>query len=175
MTDAIPLDPTPSTPVPPPPPSPDPGIAGPEYGTPASPYGTPAPVYGTPASPYGTPAPSYGTPAPSSGPPASPYGASAPAYGTPPAGHGTPAGVYPYAPPRARTNGLAIAALVTGLLGFALVPVVLGHVALGQVRRTGEGGGALAVAGLVLGYGMCALYVLVFLLFGSIFLVGTGS
>lgn len=55
------------------------------------------------------------------------------------------------------TNVLAVVSLVTGLLGFAIVPVILGHVALGQIRRGGgndggTGSSALATAGLVLGY-----------------------
>ncbi|WP_454299823.1 DUF4190 domain-containing protein [Salana multivorans] len=57
-----------------------------------------------------------------------------------------------------RTNGLAIAALVTGLCGLAIIPVILGHLGLNQIRRTGEGGAALAIIGLVLGYSMIALY-----------------
>ncbi len=66
-------------------------------------------------------------------------------------------GFYPPArvPP---TNGLAIAALVCGLaemftLGLSAIPaVILGHLAHGQIRRTGERGSGLAVAGLVFGY-----------------------
>ena len=50
------------------------------------------------------------------------------------------------------TNTLAILALIFGLLGAGVVPVVLGHLAVGQIRRTGERGHGLAVAGLVLGY-----------------------
>lgn len=57
-----------------------------------------------------------------------------------------------WAPPARRTNGLAIAALVLGLCGFGLLPVIFGHIALSQIRRTGDGGDALAIAGLVLGY-----------------------
>lgn len=56
---------------------------------------------------------------------------------------------YPLTPPM---NGLAIAALVLGLCGFSLLPVIFGHVALNQIRRRGERGGALAIVGLVLGY-----------------------
>lgn len=56
---------------------------------------------------------------------------------------------YAVAPP---TDGVAIAAFVTALCGFGLIPVVLGHVALGRIRRTGAGGTAFAVVGLVLGY-----------------------
>lgn len=52
----------------------------------------------------------------------------------------------------ARWNPLAITAFVLGLLGLGLLSVVFGHVALGQIRRTGESGAGLAVAGLVLGY-----------------------
>lgn len=56
----------------------------------------------------------------------------------------------PYAP-AASTNGLAIAALVCAFL-FAPLAIVLGHIARGQIKRTGEGGRGLATAGLVLGY-----------------------
>ena len=62
--------------------------------------------------------------------------------------------------PPARTNGLAIATLVLGLCGFALLPVILGHIALRQIRTSGEGGSALAVVGLVLGYLACAAYLI---------------
>jgi len=63
---------------------------------------------------------------------------------------------YPaYAPP---TNSLAIASLVCGLSQFfapfiAGIPaIVCGHVARSQIRRTGERGDGMAMAGLVLGY-----------------------
>lgn len=62
-----------------------------------------------------------------------------------------------YGQPRAiPTNSNAVAALVFSLLWgfglFSLGAVILGHVALHQIRRTGEGGNGLAVAGLILGY-----------------------
>ncbi|MFT3887440.1 MAG: DUF4190 domain-containing protein [Arachnia sp.] len=63
----------------------------------------------------------------------------------------TKGAVVNYYQPRS-TNGLAIATLVTGICGLAVVPIVLGHLSLGQIRRTGEDGQALAVVGLVLGY-----------------------
>ena len=53
-----------------------------------------------------------------------------------------------------KTSGVAIAALVTGLLGLGLVPVILGHVALSGIKKSNgtiEGKG-FAIAGLVLGY-----------------------
>ncbi|GAB2453634.1 DUF4190 domain-containing protein [Xylanimonas ulmi] len=61
-------------------------------------------------------------------------------------------------PPRQGTDGLAIAALVTGLLGLAVVPLTLGIVALRRVARTGRSGGGLAIAGIVLGALQTAAY-----------------
>ena len=66
---------------------------------------------------------------------------------------------YPaYAAPK--TNGLAIAAFVLSLLGFALLPVIFGHIALGQIKRNGDTGTGFAIAGLVIGYLTAALYVI---------------
>jgi Domain of unknown function (DUF4190) len=50
-----------------------------------------------------------------------------------------------------RTNTMAILALVLGFF-VSIFGIIFGHVALSQIRRTGEGGRALAIAGLVLGY-----------------------
>ena len=65
----------------------------------------------------------------------------------------------PYPPPLApRTNGLAIAALATGILWFtwigAVLAVIFGHVARRQIResRGWQRGGGMALAGVVLGY-----------------------
>jgi hypothetical protein len=89
-----------------------------------------------------------------------------------PAGPGGPAAPMPYppgyyTPPHPRTNGFAIGAMAAGLLAWmppgALAAVLLGHTARGQIRRTGERGDGLAVAGLVLGYlGIC-IYFFIFL------------
>lgn len=57
-----------------------------------------------------------------------------------------------------RTNGLAIASLVLGIVWLwwigSILAVILGHVALGQIGRSDgtESGRGLAVAGLVLGW-----------------------
>ena len=59
----------------------------------------------------------------------------------------------------ARTNGYAIASLACGLGQFAVGPlatvpaIVFGHMAMSRIRRTGEQGAGLALAGLVLGWG----------------------
>ena len=50
-----------------------------------------------------------------------------------------------------------------GLLGFAIIPVIMGHVALGQIKRTGQGGAVFAIIGLVLGYIGIAVWVIVLL------------
>lgn len=63
------------------------------------------------------------------------------------------------------TNTFAVLALVFGILG-GLLGVVFGHVALSQIKRTGEGGRGLAVAGLVLGYIYLAFWLL--MLFGYV-------
>lgn len=74
--------------------------------------------------------------------------------------------VQPLAPPR--TNALAIAALSCGVaqfLGFWLLgtipAVVCGHMARRQIRRTGEQGDGMALAGLILGWVGVALTVIV--------------
>lgn len=59
---------------------------------------------------------------------------------------------YPPYPPAPRgTNGMAVAALVCA---FVLAPlgIVFGHVSLSQIKRSGEDGRGLAIAGLVLSY-----------------------
>lgn len=75
---------------------------------------------------------------------------------------GVPQPMYLYPAPPPRTNGLAIASFVLGLCGFALLPVILGHVALRQIRERGDSGSAFAIIGLVLGYvGVVAIALLV--------------
>lgn len=56
------------------------------------------------------------------------------------------------------TNGLAIAALVGGIV-LAPLGIILGHISLSQIKRTGEQGRGLAVAGLVIGYIFTAIWV----------------
>jgi hypothetical protein len=69
-----------------------------------------------------------------------------------------PAGPPVFVRPTPSTNGLAIASLVCGLVWIwwfgSVLAIVFGHVALGQIRRSGgmQGGRGLAIAGLVLGY-----------------------
>ena len=53
---------------------------------------------------------------------------------------------------------MAIAALILVFVFFPL-GIIFGHVARGQIRRTGEGGKGLATAALIIGYLQVALMV----------------
>ncbi|WP_067830834.1 DUF4190 domain-containing protein [Nocardia inohanensis] len=54
-----------------------------------------------------------------------------------------------YPAPAAKKNTLAIVTLVTGLLGFCVLPVILGFISLGQIKKTGESGRGMAITGIV--------------------------
>ncbi len=80
----------------------------------------------------------------------------------------------PYAPTQvyatARpTNVLAIISLIASCVGFTVPGIIMGHIALSQIKRTGEGGHGLALAGVIVGYCLFAIalifivvYILVF-------------
>lgn len=81
-------------------------------------------------------------------PPAAPQPApTPPVYAQP----GPPQG---YAAPP--TNTMAIVALVLAFI-VPLVGAILGHVALGQIKRTGESGHGLALAGVIIGWVFTAI------------------
>ena len=83
------------------------------------------------------------TPEPTPAQPAAPAAAAqpAPAYAAAPA-YGAPA----------KWNVLAIVSLVTSLLWISLVGIITGHIALSQIKKTGEQGRGLALAGTIIGY-----------------------
>lgn len=108
------------------------------------------PAYGGyPPPPPGYPAPGQFPPPPYPGgayPPPPPGYPSPPPY---PGGYGMPA-------PQAGTNSLAIFSLVASLIGLlcgvgSVIGIVLGAVALNQIKRNRQGGYGLAVAGIVVG------------------------
>jgi peptidyl-prolyl cis-trans isomerase B (cyclophilin B) len=80
--------------------------------------------------------------------PPPPYGAYPPPPSVAPYG-----GYYGYPGYRTQqpTNSLAIVALVFAFL-FAPLGILFGHISLSQIRKTGEEGRGLAIAGLVIGY-----------------------
>ncbi len=80
--------------------------------------------------------------------------------------------------PVAKINGFAIASLACGLAQFVFGPlptipaIVFGHMARGQIRRTGEQGAGLALAGLVLGWATVILAIAIVIVFGVVAAVG---
>jgi hypothetical protein len=85
-----------------------------------------------------------------------------------------------------KTNTLSIVALVSGIVGLTFIPflasivaVVTGHMARAEVRRTGEQGGGLALAGLIMGYvgiGLAVIVIsLLFAFLGVVIASGMGS
>jgi hypothetical protein len=133
---------------------------------PSTSYGAaqPSSVYPT-ATPGQAPYPG-GAPAPYPGGapvpvPSQPYGYG---YGY---GYGQPV---PYVTPATRkTNGLAIASLVCSCAGIfligipAVLGIIFGFVARSQIRRSngGQGGDGLALAGIIVGFGVLAIVVAV--------------
>jgi hypothetical protein len=114
---------------------------GPQHGGTPGPYVDASGYYGAPhgghppVAPQGVP---YGQPVHHPPPFAAPYG-----YG------------YPYVAPR-RTNGLAIASMVLGILWLywigSILALVFGYIARNQIRERGETGDGMAIAGIVLGW-----------------------
>ncbi|MGV8943151.1 DUF4190 domain-containing protein [Thermomonas sp.] len=79
------------------------------------------------------------------------------------------------------TSPMAIISLVSGILGWTLLPflgsivaVITGHLARGEIRRGQDRleGDGLAIAGLVLGYAMFVMAILgiiaIFMFFGGL-------
>ncbi len=117
------------------------------------PFASPHP----PAPPFAPPVPHY-PPQQISGLqpfPATPWNT----YGQPPSGY------YGYGPvygPPEGTNGMAIASLVLGILGFfgvsAILALIFGCIGLSATKRTGQRGRGLAISGLTLAGAWIALF-----------------
>ncbi len=60
------------------------------------------------------------------------------------------------------TNVLAIISLVAAFL-LPLAGIITGHIALGQIKKTGEAGHGLALAGTILCYVFTAFYIILFI------------
>lgn len=140
-----------------------PGYGAPGYGQPGSPQAgypqpggeqppaAPQPGYGPAGQPgYGGYPQPTGPAQPAGGFPAGPGASGYP----PPPGAGYPQAPYggQYPAPQARgTDGVSIAALVTGVLMMGVVPIVLGILGLNRTKKNGTQGRGLAIAGIVLG------------------------
>ena len=129
---------------------------------------------------------SFPSDAPAQQPP--PSSAPAPSYGQPPAGQewGVPPGpgippapgaAYPGAPgypgvAAPKNNGLATGSMVVSIFSIlciqpiGIVGAIMGHVALGQIKKSGgtQGGRGMAIAGIVIGWIAFALFLLVLVL-----------
>ena len=74
------------------------------------------------------------------------------------------------------TNSLAIVAIILGFL-VPLGGIICGHISLGQIKRTGEGGRGLALTGLIVGYVFTAFWILYFvaIIIGILIAAGAAS
>jgi hypothetical protein len=135
-------------------PQPPPDPYGQQQLTPPDPYSNPysQPEPNTQPNPYAQPNPytQPTAPIPSSVPPTSPYGQG---YG----GYTIMAG-----PPQ---NTLALTSMILSLAGLlvlvtAPIGAILGHVALKQIRETGESGEGMAKTGIIIGWIITGLFVL---------------
>ena len=85
------------------------------------------------------------------------------------------------APLAAKTSTLAIVSLVTGILGFfcgisAIAAVITGHMARGEFQRNpGLEGKTMALVGLILGYIVIALMVVVLAIYAVAFSYGVSQ
>lgn len=129
-------------------------VAPPQYAPP------PPEAYGQPTLPSAQQPPYYGPPQPYGQQPSALYGQPLAPYS-----HSYPVPQYTVSRP---TSGLAIAAMICGIVGVFISPfivvffipvvlpiaaVVLGHIARSQLKRRPEIGGAgMALTGLILGY-----------------------
>jgi hypothetical protein len=151
---------------PPPPPAHSPPPAAPPPPAEARPH-TPAPPprpaeYPPEAAAF-PPGPVQHPPQAAAPPPPNPYGGPQQAfppqgaYPPPPAPYGAPAGYGYYAQPQ-RTNGMAIASMVLGIIWIywigSILALVFGYIAKKQISesRGTQGGGGMATAGIVLGW-----------------------
>jgi hypothetical protein len=77
---------------------------------------------------------------------------------------------YAYGLPAQRTNVLAIISLIASCAGV-IIPlayvagIIMGHISLAQIKRTGESGHGLALAGVIVGYSLLAISILVLVLY----------
>lgn len=85
----------------------------------------------------------------------------------------TPYASTPTGAPVAKWNVLSIVSLVTSILWLSLVGIITGHIALSQIKKTGEQGNVLAIIGLVLGYlGLLGAIIVGAIIIGSLMLGG---
>ncbi len=153
----------------------------------AYPGQTPYPSQPYPQQPYPQqpyPQPPYpSTPYPPQGMPQYPYPPTgAPPYASTP--YMQPGMPMPVMPMQQKTNGLAVTAMILGIVGILLAllspilgfilgitGVIMGHISFGQINTSGntQGGRGMAIAGFITGYVALAIAVINFLLAMAIY------
>ena len=78
------------------------------------------------------------------------------------------------APSGVKYNVLAIVSLVLAFF-ISLGAIICGHIALSQIKKTGEKGRGLAIAGLVLGYIGVAVAIIAVIAYVGLFAATIGS
>ena len=66
-------------------------------------------------------------------------------------------------PAAEKTNGIAIAALISSFF-VSVLGIILGFVALSQIKKSGENGRGLALAGIIIGFVAVGITVLIIIL-----------
>ena len=71
-----------------------------------------------------------------------------------------------------RTNGYAIASMVLGILWLwcvgSVLALIFGYISLTQIRKRGEGGRGMAIAGIVLGWiGVALAFILLIIIISA--------
>ena len=77
-------------------------------------------------------------------------------------------------------NVLAIVSLVVAIVGFAwlsLGAVIMGHLALSQIKKTGQQGRGLALAGTIVGYAgiLTTIIIVIFWIIFAVVLASSGA
>lgn len=131
------------------------------------PHGHPAPTSWRHSEPVDAPPPAFiaAPSAPQGGRPSDPYAQAI----TVTTAVGSAGGIHAFGYPNAvkpgdKTNGMAITALILGITGFLILPACiglgLGLGALGTIKRTGQPGKGLAIAGAILSSGWLVFWLI---------------
>ena len=112
------------------------------------------------STPGTTPETGYTYGDPSTYPTTTPSYAPQPYYQQPGYAPGQPYGQPQYAVVQP-TNGLAIASMIVSIMGFGPVGAVMGHIARKQIRERNEQGDGFALAGIIVGWVVTGLWVLI--------------
>ncbi len=76
------------------------------------------------------------------------------------------------APP---TNTLAIIGFILSLLGFNVISLIVCYIALGQIKRTGEGGKGFAFAGVIISWVAIGILLLMVVLWIVVVMIAVGA